>query len=441
MRSASVGDAVPAEAFTAAAGSPASPPAASDAQLCDDVAACVARPKRAPADSFVLHAPLELLARMALLPLVRPGARGAARERLAALAAEYAAAGDEVGEPRARAYDDPLRAAADLVAAIAAGEDEDADAAASWLATHLDAEALVRALADDVVPRLAAAAHGSIFLYHLPRVAPRSAAIARTLRPLVRELVRERGWRLGWYRSAARDGGVERAEAGAASPSALIESLLAPRSPGDPGSNFIYPTMDLVERSGLAAELLDAPTRALDPATASRALARVAAWSMLQDDPAHAPYGWSHALSMPQATLGVARACRDPRDAVAVAATFVLGFRATLGRVRLDPSWMPDGPAPGDPVAALEGSPEDAVAAAWHATPETAPRVVETLATRASLHHDAHLVKYTLACLDARRADPEAASLFLASAAYLSAWWRVQDRGAAGTPADADRST
>lgn len=428
MRNATAGKTVPGEAFVAASGSSVTTGTASDAGLCDAVAAAVARPKQAPADSFVLHAPLELLARVALLPLVRPNERAAARERLAALGTQYAAAGDEVGEPCERAYDDPSRAAADVVAAIAAGEYEDADAAASWLATHLDAESLVRALADDVVPRLAAAAHGSIFLYHLPRIAPRSAAVARTLRGLVRELVREREWRLAWHREAERDRGAPGMTADAAR-AALTERLLAPPSAGDPGSNFIYPTMHLVERSGLAAELLGEPTRVLDVAAARRALARIAAWSMLQDDPAHAPYGWSHTLTMPQATLGVAHACRDRRDAVAVAATWVLGFRATLGRVRLDATWTPPRGAPRDPLAALEGTVEEAVAAAWHATPGQVPLVVEALATRASLHHDAHLVKYTLACLDARRADPDAAPLFLASAAYLSAWWRVADDG------------
>jgi hypothetical protein len=430
MRHATIVEPAPEATLAAASGSAFTTPPASDARLGDEVAARVARPKRAPADSFVLHAPLELLARMALLPLVRPDARGAARERLAALGTQYAAAGDEVGEPCDRAYDRAEHAAAELVAAIAAGEEDDADAAAAWLAAHLDAESLVRALADDVVPRLAAAAHGSIFLYHLPRVAPRSAAVARTSRGLVRELVRERAWRLGWYRDAARDGSVPALTADTAG-AVLNERLLGPPCPGDPGSNFIYPTMHLVEQSGLAAELLDAPTRALDPAGASRVLGRVAAWSMLQDDAAHAPYGWSHALSMPQATLGVARACRDPNEAIAVAATYVLGFRATLGRVRLDPSWTPARPAPRDWLAALDGTPDDAVAAAWSATPATEPRIVEALATRASLHHDAHLVKYTLACLDARRADPEMARLFLASAAYLSAWWRLADAGAA----------
>ena len=48
------------------------------------------------------------------------------------------------------------------------------------------------------------------------------------------------------------------------------------------------------------------------------------------------------------------------------------------------------------------------------------------LATRAALHHDAHLVKYTLACFDAATADPGRRRLYLSAAASLSAWWAQQ---------------
>jgi hypothetical protein len=57
--------------------------------------------------------------------------------------------------------------------------------------------------------------------------------------------------------------------------------------------------------------------------------------------------------------------------------------------------------------------------------------VVSALATRASLHGDAHRVKYTLACLDAIATDPGHEALYLAAAAYLSAWW---DTEAVDTP-------
>ena len=77
-----------------------------DAQLTDAVAAQLSPPKADGVTSFTLHAPLELLARTALLPLVEPGARDAARERLAGLGGAYVAAGDGVPEPAPRAYDD-----------------------------------------------------------------------------------------------------------------------------------------------------------------------------------------------------------------------------------------------------------------------------------------------------------------------------------------------
>jgi len=45
------------------------------------------------------------------------------------------------------------------------------------------------------------------------------------------------------------------------------------------------------------------------------------------------------------------------------------------------------------------------------------------LASAASAHHDAHVVKYTLACLDAADADPSHGRLHLAAAASLIGWW------------------
>jgi hypothetical protein len=44
--------------------------------------------------------------------------------------------------------------------------------------------------------------------------------------------------------------------------------------------------------------------------------------------------------------------------------------------------------------------------------------------TFGAVHPDAHVAKYTLACLDASAADPDAGSLFLAAAAHLHEVWR-----------------
>jgi hypothetical protein len=147
---------------------------------------------------------------------------------------------------------------------------------------------------------------------------------------------------------------------------------------------------------------------------------------MLEEPPDHAPYGWSHCLTMPQAVLGLAGRGTSPRTAVAVAATHVVGFRAALGSRALVGDWTPEAPATTDVAEAIDAGPEQAAAAAWSAADADLDGVITELATRASLHHDAHLVKYTLACLDAGNDDPDHRRLYLAAAACLSAWWAAQ---------------
>ena len=49
--------------------------------------------------------------------------------------------------------------------------------------------------------------------------------------------------------------------------------------------------------------------------------------------------------------------------------------------------------------------------------------MITELVTRAALHHDAHYVKYTLACLDATAIDRTHERLYLAAAAKLAGYW------------------
>ena len=205
----------------------------SDAQLTDSVADRLQHPKADGVTSFTLHAPLELLARSALLTYVETDARDAARDRLLWLGQTYAEAGDEVGEPGSRAYDDLATAVDHLTAAINAGDLGDADATAAWLAGWATPVELSRALADDVIPRLSAAGHGSILLYLLPRVAPRSRAATRPLRGLVRELARHPDWGLTWQQDRTAppsDGGDLVAPAPPATRAATSSSRPCPSS-------------------------------------------------------------------------------------------------------------------------------------------------------------------------------------------------------------------
>lgn len=330
-----------------------------DTDLVAAAAAVIDVPKAAPPDSFVLHAPLELLARALLLERVPADARPQARARIEWLADKYAAAGppmDPVPEPKEV---DP----------------------------------------DDMVVSLAAAGHAPILFSLRPRVPAVPATFGARL--VATELARNPDWVLSWPRARRTDG---------AGSGDLAERLAAPRSPGDPGSDFIFPTMSLTERSGLSAEVLDAPLRGMSTDAARQILLRVAAQSMLQDNRDAAPYGWTHCLTMPQAALLAPDSGADPTIAVGVAATYVLGFRSTLGRVRLDPAWIP----PRDTAAGR----------VWWAHEDELAGLVDELVSYGAVHADAHVAKYTLACLDATAADPDAGRLFLAAAAHLHDYWQ-----------------
>jgi hypothetical protein len=330
-----------------------------DSELIARCAASVDVPKASPPDSFVLHAPLEVLARSILLPRVPERGRAAARARLQWVADTYEAAGPRQVEVA------PLE--------------------------PIDLTAMVLSLA--------AAGHAPILWSLRSRVAEVDASFGCRL--IATDLRRYPDWTLQW--PSERDAsGIPAGD--------LVASLCSPRSPGDPGSDFIYPTMHLVDESGLAAEVLDGPLRSMTVERARRDLLRLAAQSMLQDNPAAAPYGWTHCLTMPQAVLRCVEVGVDPDVAIGVAALYVLGFRSTQGQLALDPQWRPD--------------PASAAGKVWFAVDgDLAPLVDELVATGAA-HEDAHVAKYTLACLDAAVDDPDAERLFLSALAHLQEWWR-----------------
>ena len=386
----------------------------SDDRLFDLVADIVGEPRTDPASSFVLHAPLELLARRALLEYVEPARRQSARMRMVTLAADYEAAGAGVPACPVRPFASPAAAVAGLERALDAGDLEGVDDAATWLARNASTAAVAR-LAGTLIPRLGAAGHAPIYLFGVPRIAPRSRAALGLLRPLARELAREPDWRVEW---------IDDWHPAPAPNADLTGALLGTPQLGVPGSDFIYPLVHQVDASGVAAEVLGSVVTD-DVATVPRALLRVAAWSMLQDDAAYAPYGWTHCMTLAQAAAGLATATADPARALAVAATYVVAFRAALSATPVTPGYDPE-PVTISARDALDAPPPLAAAAAFRAPGVELPELVSELATRAALHEDAHLAKYTVACFDAMQADPGSERLYLSAAAYLGAWWKEQ---------------
>ncbi len=345
----------------------------------------IAVPKAAPADSFVLHAPLELMARVGLLAHLPASRQADAIGMIEWLTDQYLAAGDPVEAP---VVVDPAPAgqlAPDLVAALADGALDRVDALSVALLPQLPIPEIIRQLGEAIVPSLAAAGHAPIGLALLARVP--TALPTTLLRGALRGIASQPLWRVHWHEHDRQDGDA----------TLLAAALRATPMLGRPGSDFIFPLMSQVQDSGVAEQLL-APvlTDRFDVRRASATITRAALWSMVHDDPSQAPYGWSHALTMPQAVMSLAGAGVRPRTALAVAATFEIGFRAAHGRVTL-----PEVIEPGT-------------------TPDVS---FAELALAASLHEDAHLVKYTLACMHAAKDDPEYAPLSLTAAARLHEWW------------------
>ena len=381
--------------------------------LLEDVAEVVQVPRVAPADSFVLHAPLELLARVAVLDHVDESAVSVAEARIAAIAAAYEAFGAGVEEP-SPLDGTPDGLAAALGQAIAAGDLAATDRAAAALAAGASVPDLRRLLAPVLVDSLGAAAHAPIFLRLLRCVDGADGRSVRSmLRPLARELARNPEWRLTWFDS------VESVVA--SSDDELDRALAAVPYLGVPGSDFIHPLMDQAERSGVASAVL---TTALPDSIAAvlQSVQRVAARSMVQEDTQYAPYGWTHCLTMPQAVCSVADECTDPRRALFVAATHVVGFRAAFAPTPLDLEWEPTVPNI-DPVAALDHDPDLAAAAAWHCDRARRTALWRALITQAAQHEDAHFVKYVEACRWAASGDPGFEHGYLAAAAKLAAYW------------------
>ena len=259
------------------------------------------------------------------------------------------------------------------------------DAVAATLLPQLSAHEAIGLLGERVITSLAAAGHAPIGMSLLTQVVPRLPV--SLLRGALRGIASHPEWRIHWHENVQPLG----------DPSALYAAIRSTPHLGRPGSDFIFPLMSQVQDSGLAAALLT-PVLAerFDVTQAFHTLSRVATWSMVHDDPGQAPYGWSHALTMPQGVMSLAGGGVRPRTALAVASTFVVGFRAAHGTVEL-----PD---------VLDTEPRSSVS-------------VEELATAAALHEDAHLVKFTLACLHAMADDPSFRALHHAAAVRLVDHW------------------
>jgi hypothetical protein len=207
----------------------------------------------------------------------------------------------------------------------------------------------------------------------------------------------------------------------------LVEVLAgAGARAGEPGPlSFIAPLVHDAARRGVLDALCEPGGIFAAPNREPVELLRVAAQAMLQGPAEYVAYGWTHCLTLAQGALRTGAWAGNLDAGVYMAAAYIAAHVAAYAGKRLDLAYQPE-PTPLGLEEALRDCPARAASAAWHAPEHAAP----ILATAAAVNHDAHRVKYTLACLEAAVDDPAADRLYLSAAAYLNAWWEGHPDGA-----------
>lgn len=397
----------------------------------------LSEPKCLVADSFTLHAPLEVMARYRLLRLVAAEDHELGRMQMLAIAAKYQASGESIPHAASTLSLSPDEAEAELRKAVSEGDLERTDAICIGLADEHGVKVLLRSIADLALETLTAATHTHIGLMHIARIWSEAGPIAtRLARTGLRAMAQEPVARLKPVRThrVLKD------------PERDLESILSQVPAQAPSVKGIRPLLEDAEKAGLFEELLgDALLSSRDPEmckAASRAACRIAALSMLGDSPEFpanlaafpsqaAKFIWTHCLTMPQAAWMLTQFLPQPEFAARAAhvgAAWVIGLRYCYGNGALE--LHPGFEAPRtDFAAALAESPCAAATTAWAAGPEERPELVRILATESAIRSDAHLVKHVRACLDAAEQSPSDERLFHAAAAYLcSIWCREESR-------------
>lgn len=391
----------------------------SDRHLCAAATRIVAEPDENPS-SFTLHAPLELMARFSLLPLVRPADREMARMQIVASVAAYQEEAKPTPLPTAHApFPDLATAEREMAAAHKAADSARLEAMTLQLARQAGNAAVVRILTPVALPSLGAAAHAHIGLWLLLRHGGSGgdAQAAALLRNAVRMVASEPGARLKSF--SGMDLRIAKPARGSVDVAGEILTKLATAPDiGKEETHGIRGLMEAAERSGVADRLFGELMRTHlvddDIDAGFRAIAKVAAHIMLQSDNLDA-----HRMTQPQAAFGLSHYHPARKLALGSALVWITGYRAEGDKSRLDFDFQPPPAPPGMGLReALEAAPEVAASRFWWSAPEEAGQAYELLATEAAVRGKQHFVKYTRACFDMAALHPPDERLYLAAAAH-----------------------
>lgn len=399
-----------------------------DAELCRQAAAIISRPPKG-GGSFSLHAPLELLARYGLLPLVDPQERMLARLQLVASATSFEAFTPGADSPpKIAAFNNPSDAKAEFANVFEKKDPDGLEAVVLQYAAQYGAASLVQLLSPHALPTLTGASHSHIGLWLMLRHGRTSDnGDAALMRAAARALAGGPKSRLKSFSGMDIEGNKPLAQDPAQIEKDIFTKLLAPTR-GKQAYGSMNTLVSAGEATGnpdrLFGEFIkyDLTNEQMD--AAFRAILRICAHNMLQHDRQFAKFGWSHCLTLPQAACGLSSLNMNRKLALATALVWITAYRSVLSDHDLDSKWTPEklkGSA--SLKEALQTSPNAAAARVWHAEADELPQIKQTLATQASIRTDQHLIKYTRACLDMVSFDPQFEKLYLAAAAHLCGLW------------------
>ena len=358
--------------------------------------------------SLEIHAPLEVMARYQLLPLVDSKRRATTRQNLAKAAWDFV----EVAVP-------PVLEADERADGISGAD----LAVAPWLAVAGSlGEAMCQphsrsALAERICQQVGGAGHGQILLHHMLDA---DLHVRRKLLPHMQMFVR------AFRDDSSTEGGAVIPQLRPllqASPDAIDEFLssITPRSTMETPHTGIRGVMargQAVEVAEVGSASHRTPFEAAGDACAAAARMMLTAETEME-------YGWSHCLTLSDAAWGFVGRGNDAGAIVAL--SYVTGFVSALGF----PGWPAPAPSASTQATGIAAfrralsstSPEDAVAIALGASEELAMAAWSEVVSRASAMADAHLVKYVHSALRCASRKPEAEQIFLAAATRLLARW------------------
>jgi hypothetical protein len=261
----------------------------SDVEIYDQVCPIVARPPVRGLTSFTLHAPLELMARYGLMRLVEPSDRELSRLQMVASAAAY---GHQVGlmpvPARVHSFPDANTAAEELASTFTSGDADGMEALVLSVASQFGTKSLMNLLTPLALPTLTGASHSHIGLWLLLRHAePAGVEDASLLRAAARALAADPTGQMKSFQGMS----IEGTQHLKTPPEQVCEEILdklADPAKGTLGGQSIRELVEAGEKTGNVDTLFedfirhDLSQPQID--AAFRAVLRVSAHSMLQDD-------------------------------------------------------------------------------------------------------------------------------------------------------------